>query len=245
MLVLLHPWRDARELEVPALVLLGRPADDQRGARLVDEDRVDLVDDREVVPTLDEVFERPGHVVAQVVEAELVVGAVGDVAAVGGAALVRRQLVEDLADSQAEEAVHPTHPVGVAADQVVVGGHRVHTVAGERVQVRRQRRDERLALPGLHLGDVAEVHRGAAHQLHLVVELPERAARRFADDRKGLGQQVVERLTVAVALLERVGERTQLGIGQLDVIVLERLDVSGNGRQPTNHLAFAGTQNLG
>src|SRR5205814_6908019 len=64
---------------LPALVLLGRAADDQRRPRLVDEDRVDLVDDRVLVAALDEIAVRPGHVVAEVVEAEFVVGAVGDV----------------------------------------------------------------------------------------------------------------------------------------------------------------------
>ena len=54
-------------------------ADDERGAGLVDEDRVDLVDDRVVVAALHLVVERRRHVVAEVVEAELVVRAVGDV----------------------------------------------------------------------------------------------------------------------------------------------------------------------
>ncbi len=74
--------------------LLGRPGDDQRRARLVDQDVVDLVDDREVwygeplsgfspAAVLDLLLERGGHVVAQVVEAELGVGAVRDVGGVG------------------------------------------------------------------------------------------------------------------------------------------------------------------
>ena len=55
---------------------LGRAADDERRARLVDQDRVDLVDDRVVQRAL-RVLERAElHVVAQVVEAELVVLAV-------------------------------------------------------------------------------------------------------------------------------------------------------------------------
>ena len=124
--------------------------------------------------------------------------------------------------------MHPAHPVGVAPGEVVVDGDDVHAVAGERVEVGRQRRDQGLALTGLHLGDVAEVQRRAAHQLHLVVELPERAAGRLADDGERLGQQVVERLAVGVALLERVGQRAQLGVGQVDVVVLERLDVIGD-----------------
>ena len=43
---------DLGELDVPLLRLVGRAADDQRRARLVDEDRVDLVDDGEVVAAL-------------------------------------------------------------------------------------------------------------------------------------------------------------------------------------------------
>src|SRR5438034_11152816 len=57
--------------------------DDERGTGLVDQDRVDLVDDRVRMPTLHPVVRRDHHVVAQVIEAELVVRAVGDVAQVG------------------------------------------------------------------------------------------------------------------------------------------------------------------
>jgi hypothetical protein len=65
---------------------LARAGDDQRRARLVDQDRVDLVDDRVVEAALDALLGAEGHVVAQVVEAELVVGPVGDVGGVGLAA---------------------------------------------------------------------------------------------------------------------------------------------------------------
>ena len=86
----------------------------------------------------------------------------------------------------------PAHPVGVAGGQVVVGRDDVDAVAAERIEVGRQRRDERLALAGLHLGDVAQVQGRAAHELHLVVELAQRAPGRLADDRERLGQQIVE-----------------------------------------------------
>jgi hypothetical protein len=64
---------------------VGRSGDDQRGARLVDEDRVDLVDDRVVqrgVLAEHELVGAERHVVAEEVEAELAVGEVGDVATV-------------------------------------------------------------------------------------------------------------------------------------------------------------------
>ncbi len=62
---------------------LGRARDDERGARLVDQDAVDLVDDREVELALHELVAVELHVVAQVVEPELVVGPVSDVGRVG------------------------------------------------------------------------------------------------------------------------------------------------------------------
>ena len=96
---------DLRELGVPADLVLRRAADDEQGARLVDEDRVDLVDDGEGVAALDAVLDRAGHVVAQVVEAELVVGAVGDVAGVGHAPLVGTHRRQDHAGGQPEEVV--------------------------------------------------------------------------------------------------------------------------------------------
>ena len=69
-------------------VVLGLAADDQRRARLVDQDRVDLVDDGVVQPARHAVGHLVDHVVAQVVEAELVVRAVGDVGGVGGLLLL-------------------------------------------------------------------------------------------------------------------------------------------------------------
>ena len=75
----LQPRDDAIDLVVEVGRFLGRARDDQRRPRFVDQDAVDFVDDGEVVPALHVVREVELHVVAQVVEAELVVGAVGDV----------------------------------------------------------------------------------------------------------------------------------------------------------------------
>ena len=64
--------------------------DDQRRARLVDQDRVDLVDDRVDELALHAILGPERQVVAQIVEAELVVRAVGDVGGVGARASRRR-----------------------------------------------------------------------------------------------------------------------------------------------------------
>ena len=80
---LLEARHEPGEREVQVRRLLGLAADDQRRPRLVDEDVVDLVDDREAALALHPLVELVDHVVAQVVEPELVVRAVGDVRGVG------------------------------------------------------------------------------------------------------------------------------------------------------------------
>ena len=78
-----HPVQDEVELGG----LLGGAGDDQGRPGLVDEDGVHFVDDGVVEFALDVVLQGELHVVPQVVEAELVVGAVGDVRGIGVAAL--------------------------------------------------------------------------------------------------------------------------------------------------------------
>ena len=96
VLVALQQARDAGELHVPAVqVTVSRARNNEGGTGLIDEDRVNLVDDDEGVAALDHILGHLGHVVAQVVEAELVVRAVGDVAGVHLAALGRRLTHED------------------------------------------------------------------------------------------------------------------------------------------------------
>ena len=126
---------------------------------------------------------------------------------------------------EAQPAVDLTHPLGVAAGQVVVRRDEVHAPATEAVEVGRQGRHEGLALAGLHLGDPPEVEGGAAHELHVVVALADDPAGRLADDRERLDQQVVEILAVGEPLAELgrlgpqrvVGQRLHLGFERVDV----------------------------
>ena len=236
--------RELGELGVPLDLVLGRTADDQRGPRLVDEDRVDLVDDGEVVAALHALLDRVGHVVAQVVEAELVVGAVRDVAGVGLAALRRAHRRQDHAGGQAEEVVHAAHLLGLELGQVVVDRDHVHALAGERVEVGGQHGDERLALTGLHLGDVAEVEGRRAHDLHVEGPHAQHALAGLPDGGEGLRHQVVEGLPVGEPLAELVGHPAELVVGHLDEVVLDGVDGLGDGLELTEDLALADAEEL-
>ncbi len=242
--VLLHQRGQSGELDVPLARRVCGAGDDQRGAGLVDEDRVDLVDDAEGVAALYLLVEGVGHVVAQVVEAELIVGAVGDIGVVGALARLRRHRRQDHVGLQAEESVHATHPLRVALGEVVVHRHHVHPLAGERVQVGRQYTGQGFALTGLHLGDIAEVQRRATHDLDVEVLLVQDAPGRFTGYCKRLGQQLVKCLAIGEPLLEFVGLGPQFIVGERGGLVFKRFDVTGDHVESLDHPAFADAEQL-
>ena len=100
--------------------------------------------------TLHAIFQVELHVVAQVVESELVVSAVGDVSCISIPALLVIEIVHDHADGEPEEAIKLPHPFRVAFGQVVVNRDHVHAATAQRVQVNRKRRNQRFSFAGLH-----------------------------------------------------------------------------------------------
>ena len=100
------------------------------------------------------------------------------------------------------------HPLRVALGQVVVDRDHVDAAAGHRVERRGQRRDEGLALAGLHLRDLALVEHDRAEQLDVEGAHPQLAPADLAGGREDLRQRVVEHvLEVAyVFLLARLAQ---------------------------------------
>ncbi len=84
-------------------------------------------------PSLDELILVDDHVVAQVVEPELIVGDVGDVAVVLLASLIRLHRLKHAADGEAQEAVDGAHPLRVTAGQVIVDRDDADALALKRV----------------------------------------------------------------------------------------------------------------
>ncbi len=164
------------------------------------------------------------HIIAQIVEAVFVVGPVGNVAGIGGAALRIVKAVHDHTDGEVEEFVDPSHPFGVALGEIVVHGDDVNALAGERVEIDRQRRHQRLAFAGFHLGDVALVQHHAADQLHVEMALSEGAPGGFAHGGEGGNQNVVEGLAVREGFSEFGGAGLQRLVGQDLDFRLERVD---------------------
>ncbi len=226
---LLHlPLLEERDDPVDDVVLvgriLGRSRDNERGPRLVDQDRVHLVDDGIVEIALYVILQGKLHVVPEIVEAELVVGPVGDVGIVRLAPLVVVQAVDDHPHRKAEEAVEPPHPLGVAFCQVVVDRHHVDAAPGQGIEVGGQGCHQGLPLTGLHLGDLAGIEHHPADQLDVEVAHPQHPLPCLAANGKRLGKERVDRFPAGVTLLELAGFIAQLIVGKLGQLLLQGAD---------------------
>ena len=224
--------------------ILPAARDDEGGAGLVDEDGVHLVHDGVGVAPLDHVGLVGHHVVPQVIEAELVVGAVGDVGVVGLAAGCAVQPGDDQAHRQPQPAVELAHPLAVALGKVVVDGDHMDPLARQGVEVGGQGGHQGLALAGLHLGDVGPVEGDAAHHLHREVLHPQNAPGGLAAGGKGLGQDVVQGLAFGQAVFQGGGLGLQLAVGHGRISGLQVKDLFGDGIDLLQFAVREGTKDL-
>ncbi len=215
---------DSVDLDVQLGAFVGRTGDDQRCSGLVDQNGIDLVDDRKVLLALHLLLQRKGHVVAQIVESELVVGAVGDVAGVGCPFGGRIHAGNGHAHGHVQRLVDRLHPGRIAARQVVVDRHHVNAPGRQRVEINGQRRDQGLAFAGLHFGDLALVQHHAADHLGVKMAHAQRSNRGFANHRERLWQKVIKSFTVFQALAEFNRLRLELVIIELLGLCLELVD---------------------
>ena len=202
-------------------IVVRRTRNNERRAGFVDQNIVDLVDNGEIQRTLRllrafrvMVIVARGipHVVAQVVETKLVVGAVGDIAGIGLLPLGGIHARLNGADGQAQIHVDGGHPLHIATSQIIVHRDDMHAAAAQGIQISRQRGDQRFAFAGNHFGDRARVQHHAADQLHVVMAHPQEPAAGFAANGEGFDQYVVQRIPLIEPLPEQGGLLLQIGI---------------------------------
>ena len=132
---------------------IGRLArNNKRHPRLVDEDRIDLVDNREIQARLQAVVGPEAHIVAQIIEAELIVGAVDDGTSVSRALVDRTRRRQIDSDIEPQKSIHRAHPFGVAAGEIIVDRHNVR-FAAQGLQTGGQSRHQGFAFSRFHFGD--------------------------------------------------------------------------------------------
>ncbi len=215
VLVLVESPDEVVHLVVAVRRLLGRAGDDQGRPRLVDQDAVDFVDDGVVMAPLDKVGQAELHVVAQVVEPELVVRSVGDVGVIGRLPVDIVHLVLDRPHVEPEGAEDRPHPLRVALGQVIVDRDDMDAFAFEGVEVGGERGDERFSLARLHFGYLALVEDHAADDLDIERAHPDGAAGGLAGDGERFDQDVIQGGALAELVLEFGGLGAKLVVRQL------------------------------
>ena len=219
---------DVGKLTEPAVGLTRRrTGDDQRRARLVDKNRVDLIDDGKVVSALNAIGRLPRHVVAQVVEAKLVVRAVGNVGHVLLTTLLGSLTSKNHTGSHTQSAVNAAHQFTLIAREIVIHRDNVHATTRDGVEVGGERRHERLSFTGLHFSDVAEVKSGSTHQLHVEVTQTDGASSCLAHGGECFGEHVFECLALGESLAELGSFATKFFVGQVREALFECVDCSG------------------
>ena len=188
---------------------------DQRRPSLVDENGVHLVHDGEHVLPLNLVFLIGDHIVPQVVEAQLVVGAVGDVGVIGFFPFLIVQIVDDQAYGQPQKTVQLAHPLRVAPGQIIVHRDDVNALPGQAVEVRRQGGHQGFAFTGFHFGDPALVEHDAADDLHREVTHPQHTGRGLAAYGERVGQDIIQGLAVRQPVLQHAGLSGKLFVGHI------------------------------
>ena len=218
--------RPGKELRLPVKVggFVALAGDDQRRPGFIDEDGVHLVHHGEVEGPLDHVLLEDAHIVPQVVEAHLVVGAVGHIGGIGRPALLLIQIVDDDAAGKAHEAVNIAHHLALVFGQIIVDGDDMHALARQPVEIGGQGGGQGLALAGLHFGDAALMEDDAADELHPEGKLAQHPPVGLPHGGKGLGQQLVQRLALGQPLPEPGGLGLELGVCQGGIFRLQRLD---------------------
>ena len=112
-----------------------------------------------------------GHIVAEVVETELIVRTEGDVALVSVAALLGvGAVLVDTVYGRTVEHIERAHPFGVTLGEVVVDGHDMHAAFRQGAEEHREGGHQGLTFTGRHLGDFAGVENDTTDELHIVVD---------------------------------------------------------------------------
>ena len=212
--------------------LAGLAGNDERGPGLIDQDRVDLVNDAVMEVPLYEVLLIDRHIVPEVVESELIIRNISNVAVVGGLPLFLRHVVQYDADLEAQKFVDFSHPLGVTLGQVVVYRDDLDPLALQGIEVGRKGGHERLSFTGLHLGNPALMEDNATDQLDPEGLHADGSLCCLPDRRKGLGQEVIQRLALCQPLLEFRSLRRQFLVRKLLHIGPHRLNLVHNRGNP-------------
>ncbi len=178
VLFFFEPACDGGKLVVFVSTFFSWCRNNQRRACFIDKDRVNFVDNRKIELALHHAADVVHHVIAQVIKAVLVIGAVSNVGTVGILAAYRPQrtharivvrfiiksgiinmrlVVGNYSRREPQKVVDLSHPSAVQRGQVVIYGNNMHTLTRKRIKIHWCCCYQSFTFTGPHFGDFALV----------------------------------------------------------------------------------------
>ena len=160
------------EFHILAVVfsLCHRARYNQRGSCIIDQNGVDLIDNSIMMFALHQIIGVDGHIVAQIIETELVVGTESDITFICPASCIGIGLMlVNAIHAESVEHVERAHPLGVTLGEVVVYRNHMHPFPGKGIEEHRQCCHKRLAFTGRHFSNLAFMKGYTANKLHVIM----------------------------------------------------------------------------
>ena len=192
----LSSFQRMRHIITKFIEFCGFPAlagDNQRRTGLIDQDRVNLIDDGIVQIPLYQLVLIDDHIVAQIIKSKLVIRNIRDITSICRAPLFLGGAVQHHAHRQSQEFMHLSHPLRITVRQIIVDCDHMDALALQCVQISRQRGYQRLSFTGTHLRNTSLMQNHAADQLHPVMLHPQHAPGGLPDRCKCLRKQIIQR----------------------------------------------------
>ena len=104
--------------------------DNERSPRLIDQNRIDLIDNREIMPSLYDIFPALCHVVTKVIKAQFVIGAISDAALIGFLLFFSAHAGQGKPGCQTEKGIDLPHLLHITPCQVIIDRDDVYALAG-------------------------------------------------------------------------------------------------------------------
>ena len=133
---------------------------------------------------------------------------------------------------QTQELVDLPHPVGITGSEVVVHCNYMDSPAADSRQIRRQGRNQSLALTCTHFCDLALVQHHATDQLHIKVPHIQGTLCRLTHNRKYFRHQIFRAFTFASTPAELISLGCQSTIIKPGYLFFQRIN-------PVNHTAHS------
>ena len=145
------------------------------------------------------------HIVAEVVKAEFVICAVGNIGIISLLTRLGIEPLDNKADRKSQISVDIAHPFAVTLCEIIVNGNDMYTVARKRVEVCGKGSHKGFTFTRFHFGDSALMKHDTADKLNVVMALAENSPRCFSYRRERFGKDIVERFALCQSALEDFG----------------------------------------